>query len=342
MNITELLRERHFRRRLFPVEMVTLSYAALTLLMILIFWGRMSNPLWLVSQRLLVAGAVVCVYAFNKMRPCAVTRFLRHLLPLCLLGFWYPDTYEFSRLWPNLDHVFAQTDLTLFNFQPALTFAWEFPQPFVRELMNLGYFSYYPMIAVGAFLPLVKGRKLFEKSVFIIIASFFLFYIIYLFLPVAGPQFYFPAIGVDNALQGNFLPVGDYFTHHAELPPSVARDGFFGSLVSFIQQGERPTAAFPSSHVGVATILMIQFVRHHRRAAIIFAPFYLLLCVSTVYIRAHYLIDVFGGLACGVIFYVLVRAAYKPLKGKSSHQRSSHHHHHHHTQTHTQTNDLNQ
>lgn len=45
---------------------------------------------------------------------------------------------------------------------------------------------------------------LLEKVSFVIISSFFLYYFFYIFVPVAGPQFYFPAIGMDNALQGVF------------------------------------------------------------------------------------------------------------------------------------------
>ena len=34
----------------------------------------------------------------------------------------------------------------------------------------------------------------FEKMSFVLVTSFFIYYLIYIFVPVAGPQFYFPAI----------------------------------------------------------------------------------------------------------------------------------------------------
>ena len=37
---------------------------------------------------------------------------------------------------------------------------------------------------------------------------------------------------------------------------------------------------------------------------------YLLLVGATVYIQAHYLVDVFGGLATGVLFYIILDRLY--------------------------------
>ena len=37
---------------------------------------------------------------------------------------------------------------------------------------------------------------------------------------------------------------------------------------------------------------------------------YFFLCCATVYIQAHYLVDVFGGLVTAVLFYALTNGAY--------------------------------
>ena len=71
--------------------------------------------------------------------------------------------------------------------------------------------------------------------------------------------------------------------------------------------GERPTAAFPSSHVGVSTIVMLlAWKTGSRRLLYCLLPLYVLLCFSTVYIQAHYAIDVIGGWVSGaVLFFTL-------------------------------------
>lgn len=45
------------------------------------------------------------------LRPNKYILLLRYIFPLSLLGYWYPDTYEFCQLFPNLDYLFAAADL---------------------------------------------------------------------------------------------------------------------------------------------------------------------------------------------------------------------------------------
>ncbi|MCI5757193.1 MAG: phosphatase PAP2 family protein, partial [Bacteroidales bacterium] len=160
--------------------------------------------------------------------------------------------------------------------------------------------------------PLLLARERFSRTAFIVMATFFLYYTIYLFLPVSGPQYYFCAIGLDQAAAGHFPAVADgYFALHQQMLPSPGPDGLFRTLVEQAQAGgERPTAAFPSSHVGAATVLMLLMYRTRRWLTWLMMPLYLLLVGATVYIQAHYLVDVFGGLATGVLFYIILDRLY--------------------------------
>ena len=82
-------------------------------------------------------------------------------------------------------------------------------------------------------------------------------------------------------------------------------DGFFYQIMVHAHAaGERPTAAFPSSHVGVTLVLLLLAIRTRCRGLIWFvAVLFVLMCFATVYIRAHYVIDVVAGLLSGVILY---------------------------------------
>ena len=208
--------------------------------------------------------------------------------------------------------MFAAADQWLFGCQPALTFSAALPQKIWSELFHLGYFSYYLMIAGAVLSPLLLARERFSRTAFIVMATFFLYYTIYLFLPVSGPQYYFCAIGLDQAAAGHFPAVADgYFALHQQMLPSPGPDGLFRTLVEQAQAGgERPTAAFPSSHVGAATVLMLLMYRTRRWLTWLMMPLYLLLVGATVYIQAHYLVDVFGGLATGFLFYIILDRLY--------------------------------
>ena len=298
---------------LFAVERISLIYNAITTILIVLLYSRMDHPgMMLVERAGIVVITFALIYLYQKY-PCRLSAFVRMAVQMSFLVYWYPDTFEFNRLFPNLDHLFASAEQTLFGCQPALEFMNLCPSIWFSEPFNMGYFFYYPMIAIVVIYYFIFRFEWFEKVSFVMVTSFFIYYLIYIFVPVAGPQFYFPAIGMDNVMMENFLSIGDYFNHNDVLLPGPNFDqGLFYELVEASQEvGERPTAAFPSSHVGISTISMIMAWRVNRNLCYGLAPFYVLLCCATVYIQAHYLIDVFAGLISAVCIYMLSTWMYK-------------------------------
>ena len=298
---------------LFAVERISLIYNAITTILIVLLYSRMDHPGMMLWERAgIVAITFGLIYLYQKY-PCRLSAFVRMVVQMSFLAYWYPDTFEFNRLFPNLDCFFASAEQWLFNCQPSVEFSKLCPDIWFSEPFNMGYFAYYPLIAIVAIYYFVFKFEWFEKASFVIVTSFFLYYLIYIFVPVAGPQFYFPAIGMDNVEACNFLSIGDYFNHNAILLPGPNfEQGLFFDLVEASQEvGERPTAAFPSSHVGISTILMIMAWRVNKKLCYGLIPFYVLLCCATVYIQAHYLIDVFAGLISAVAIYILSTWMYK-------------------------------
>lgn len=309
---TELIPTQPRRAGLLGIEWATLAYTFLTALLVVLFRHTIHDPAALLTGRLVIVAVMVALVGLHRLWPCGATRFVRVLFPLTLLAYWYPDTYEFCQLLPNLDHVFARADLVLFGGQPSLAFSRALPQKAWSEIFHLGYLAYYPMIALTVLSPLATSRRRYERAAFIVLAGFLIYYAIYLFVPVAGPQYYFQAVGTEAVEAGRFPALGDYFRFHTEMRPSPGPDGLFHDLVEATQEGgERPTAAFPSSHVGMSTILMLLLWRDNRRMLLAFLPFYVALCCATVYIEAHYLIDVFGGLVSAVLIYALCDYVYR-------------------------------
>ena len=294
-------------------EWAMLAYAIFTLLIMALTYTRLHNPmsmLWLRFQSIMMLVALWAVY---RMLPCRLTMLFRVLGQLALLGTWYPETFEFNRVLPNLDHVFATWEQQLFGFQPALLFSQKISNPVFSELLTLGYVSYYPLMVVVSVYYFLYRYNQFLRTSFIILASFFLFYVIFIFLPVAGPQYYYLAAGLDNIANGVFPNIGNYFETHTEaLPAPGFQDGpFYKLLVMAHNAGERPTAAFPSSHVGVTTVLLwLAWATGNRRFFWWLVPFGVLMFFATFYIQAHYAIDAIAGLFVGTIMYFLLRFAY--------------------------------
>ena len=302
---------------LLAAEWVMLGYLLLTLLLLLFIYTKTADPVSMLWGRVQIVVMTLALWGVYRMVPCRLTPFARILGQLALLSWWYPDTYEFNRHFPNLDHLFARWEQELFGCQPALLFSRAWSHPVFSELMDLGYAVYYPMIAAVVFYFFGWCHERFGRASFVILTSFFLYYIIYVGLPVTGPQYYYKAIGLEQVERGEFPDVGDYFATHQEALPSPGYpEGMFYQMVASAHDaGERPTAAFPSSHVGVSTILMLLLLSAgQRRLLFILLPFYVLLCLSTVYIQAHYAIDVFGGWVSALLFYFLLSFVYKRWK----------------------------
>ncbi|MBR5803817.1 MAG: phosphatase PAP2 family protein [Bacteroidaceae bacterium] len=290
---------------LFAIERISLMYNAFTTVLIGIFYMQLANPGIQLIERMGIVGMTLLFYMWYQWRPCRLTTFVRVVSQMFLLMYWYPDTYEFNRLFPNLDHLFAEWEQRLFDCQPALCFSEMCHTTWWSEAFNMGYWAYYPMTFLVVFYYFFARYEKFKQITFVILCSFFMYYLIYIFLPVTGPQFYFNAIGLEQAAIGFFPNVGDYFLYHSELLPNPdAIDGFFFRLVENAQAaGERPTAAFPSSHVGISTILMILAGKANRRLMFFMLPFYILLCGATVYIQAHYMIDAIAGFFSALLIY---------------------------------------
>lgn len=303
---------RHERRNgLLGIEKISLIYLFFTTVLLLILWGQMEHPLQMLTDRLLIIVGMAIIIGLYKLRSCRITFFLRIAYPMALLAYWYPETYSFCSVFPYLDHLFAGMDQELFGGQPALVFCHWLDNKFWSEAFNLGYFSYYPLIFIVVIYAFLADYRRFEKTTFIIVASFLLYYAIYIFFPVAGPQYYYPAAGIDNITNGTFPSVGTWFRTHTEMLPPPQHGGLFQWLVEQAQaSGERPTAAFPSSHVGMSTILLILAGKMNRNLVLCILPFYVLLCGATVYIQAHYLVDVIAGLITAGVFYKITHWLY--------------------------------
>ncbi len=308
----ELTKAIGVKRNLFSVEKISLAYSLITGIMILILFPRMDHPIQMLLERFAIVGITLGLSLLGAWWPNKLMVLVRVGFQMGLLSYWYPDTYEFNRLFQNLDHVFATIEQSLFGFQPALEFSVQYPKLWISEAFNMGYFSYYPMIALVTLAYFFQRYEEFSKVAFILVGSFFLYYFLYIFIPVAGPQFYFPAIGLDNVHAGVFPSIGDFFNYSQTLHVGpYTEKGLFCQLVETSQQvGERPTAAFPSSHVGISTILMILAWRVNKSIFGFMFPFYLLLCGATVYIQAHYAIDVLAGFVSAFIIYGVVLYGY--------------------------------
>jgi len=308
---------RQPEKGLLSLEACTLIYLVITTLMVLVCWDNLPQPRQMLVMRAQIIALMVLTNVVYYCYPSRITVALRALPLFALLVLWYPETYDFCRQFPYQDHIFANLDWTIFGCQPAMTFSQWLSSDFWYEAMHLGYYSYYYLMAAVIVFYFCCRYGDFQRASFVFLASFFLFYLIYDLLPVAGPQYYYntPALSGDAWRFPIFPEVGSYFAEHTDALVLEPR-GLFSRLVISAQEiGERPTAAFPSSHVGMSVVCMLlAWQARNRWLFWLLMPFFLLLVFSTVYIRAHYAVDAFAGLIAGVAFFWLTQKAYPLAK----------------------------
>ena len=311
-----LKKEKKPLKGLMAFEWAMMAYVVFTLIWMCFNYPKIVNPDAMLWGRVRVVAITLALWGVYRMMPCHLLKVVRMIVQLSLLSWWYPDTYELNRFLPNLDHLFAAAEQSAFGCQPALLFSKAVSNPVFSELMDLGYASYFPMIVAVMLFYIVFRQKESERAVFVLLASFFIYYIIFVVLPVTGPQYYYLAVGEDNIANAVFPNLHDYFLTHSERMTSPGfTDGFFYKMVeSAHDAGERPTAAFPSSHVGITTILLLlAWHSRQRRLFWCLVPFALLMFFATVYIKAHYAIDAFAGLLSGALLYFTLMFASKKM-----------------------------
>ena len=299
--------EKKPRRGLLAAEWVVVGYMVLTTLLMLFTWTKLPDPAPMLWGRFHALTSMLALWAVYRLVPCRLTMLCRVTLQLAMLSWWYPDTFSLNRIFPNLDHHFAAFEQSVFGCQPALLFSQQWTSAVWSELMYMSYASYFPLLAVVTLYYFLKRYEEFQRIALVIIGAFFAFYVVFVLLPVTGPQFYYLAVGTEKIAEGVFPNLGDWFLTHSERMAAPGwSDGIFYHLLDMTHDaGERPTAAFPSSHVGVTLVMLLLSWRTHSwRLTVVVGTFLALMCLSTVYIRAHYAIDVVGGLVVGTVFYI--------------------------------------
>jgi membrane-associated phospholipid phosphatase len=263
-------------------DFVILIFLILSGTIILFGKGKTEHFAMLISVRIIAIAIVLMLVKLDTSYKNKIVSFLRLFYPLIFTAYFYGETGYYNNIFfADLDGIFVQLEESIFGLQPSIWFSAKFDSFWFNELMFFSYFSYY-LIVIG--FPLIiyfTKRDEFERLFFIIIFSFYFYYLIFVFFPVVGPQFYFPA-------------------EQAE----IAHSGIFGKIVLFFQDaGETPTGAFPSSHVGLSWIILFASAKSNKKLFIAILILALLICFSTVYIKAHYVVDVIAGLISAVIFY---------------------------------------
>jgi membrane-associated phospholipid phosphatase len=279
--------------RLFATYMIVSSAA-------LLFPQRQGG--WPLVAALHLGGALLVLGAppFRTLVPALRRRwsgavnFIADWYPLLLIPALYGELEPLNRAIYDgryFDSLIIHWEGILFGGQPSQVLAAVLPSLFLSEVLHAAYLSYYLIIfGPPLYLYLTGRREAFRAVVFGLMLVFILHYLFFIYFPVQGPRYLFPA------------------------PDGVLATGFFYQLTHrILEAGSSQGAAFPSSHVGVAFAQAALAVRYLPRLAPTLFVAATALSIGAIYGGFHYATDAVAGLALGLLGVALARALRRRL-----------------------------
>lgn len=86
---------------LWPIEWLAITYSILTTLAMFVLWPDMDHPRDMLADRLYIFLGTILLWRIYLFWPRRLMTFIRITAQMALLSYWYPDTYEFNRTFPN-------------------------------------------------------------------------------------------------------------------------------------------------------------------------------------------------------------------------------------------------
>ena len=220
----------------------------------------------------------------NRSRLHALARLL---YPALLFTFFYRATGGLMFLVTDqfYDWQLVTFEKMILGTNPTLYIDANLLGVWVNEVLSFCYLSYYlmlPAFLIPVFIK--KDYRVIRQFLTAACLTFFVSYLLFSLYPVEGPRWHL-AMHYLNDIEG---PV-------------------FRPLVTFvIEKAAVHGGAMPSSHTGIAVVIMIFCFRYYRLAGWLILPATIGLAMGTVWGRFHYVSDVFVGTVIGVFAVMLV------------------------------------
>ncbi|MEW6413529.1 MAG: phosphatase PAP2 family protein [Candidatus Zixiibacteriota bacterium] len=245
-----------------------------------------------------MAGIAALIVRYVDEEKSRLHKLVRLLYPGTMFTFFYRKTEGtifllFDRF---LDPGLTNFERAIFGVNPTIFIDQHLLNVWLNEIFSFCYFAYYFMIIV--FLLILFYRKNYDvikSSLGAMCLTFFSSYLLFFLYPIEGPRWHF----------------GNAYVNQIEGP-------VFRRLVEFvIAKGAVHGGCMPSSHFGIALVILMYTYRYYRRAAWVLAPLVAGLAVGTVWGRFHYVSDVVVGGLIGLIsvFFVWKYCTISPDSG---------------------------
>ena len=197
----------------------------------------------------------------------------------------------------HVDALLNNIDLTLFGRNLSIALE-PFSHPVATEILSVAYMLFMLQLFLRWFLYLLKTGEVRQRFGVGLMSLYALGYIGYILFPAYGP----------------YMFLKDSFTDPLEA-------GIFRALLNWsYPKGTNYTDVFPSLHCGVSLLILGADYFYSKKAFKIWLPICILLWISTIYLRYHYMIDCIVGFVLAIVCLYLMRH-YRYKKGDTNDKR---------------------
>lgn len=218
----------------------------------------------------------------------------RFLLLIPVMYIMYSQVQEYISIFhsSNYDDFLIRIDTLLLGVNAADLFSNYYNQ-YLTEYLQITYFLFY-------FMPVLTGIELYKKNKLnfeyftrVIIFTFYLSYLLYLFVPAIGPRFMiYNFSSIDLEIPGFLLTeiIRDFI--------NVGGGIIVPSVDPSIQVNKD---CMPSGHTMITIINIYLAMKYSSKIKYVHLILGISLIISTMYLRYHYFIDVVAGLILAYI-----------------------------------------
>ena len=268
-------------RRISPTEGLTIFF--LIGLSLLTLMSRSQIPLWhsLLFRYTILFGLLFALKLSSGVKWVGkVGPFFHPFSPILFIILIYESLGDLIHfLHPDIDQRLIQIDFSIFGVHPTLWMQ-QWIVPWFTDLMSLAYISYYFLPVILIVVLYLKNRMLeFDESIFVLAFGYYVSFIGYILFPAVGPR-YTMAHLYTVPLEASFIT------------------DFVRDILNALEHNKRD--CMPSGHTQIVLIVLYLAHRYEKFLFYIFFPVICGLILSTVYLRYHYVIDLFVGAALAV------------------------------------------
>jgi len=265
-------------RKMSPVHGLSLFLLIGFILLTLVFKGQI--PLWrsLLFRYLILMGLLfVLRLSSDRERRGRVGTLFNDFSPLIFVILIYESLGDLiQHLQPDVDPWLIRMDLFLFGVHPTIWIE-RWIVPWFTDVMSLAYLSYYFLPLTFVLVLSMKGRDpVFNESIFVLAFGYYVSFIGYILFPAIGPRYALTSL-YSVPLEGSWIT------------------DFVRDTLNALEHNKRD--CMPSGHTQIVLMVLFLTYRYERFLFYLFFPIICGLILSTVYLRYHYVIDLFAGVA---------------------------------------------